>query len=113
MSPLSGRPRFKDLDFPFEPVTKIHAGSFGIKMGLDTGPELHRVAKITAETKGRISSDAPLPPADLVDPHNGDADVVSQPVLADMQRFQKFFQQYFAGMNRRKISHIGHLNDNL
>lgn len=68
MSPGSGCLRFKDLHFPLEPVPKVHAGCLGIKVGLDTGPELHRVAEITAETKGRIGTDTPLPSADLVDP---------------------------------------------
>ena len=112
MPRLSGGLGLKDLDFPFESVAKVHAGSLGVEVGLDAGPELHRIAEVAAKAKGRIGTDTPFPPADLVDSHDRDAEVMGQPVLAEMQRFQKFFQQYFAGMYRREISHVGHLNDN-
>lgn len=112
MSLLSGGLMLKNFDFTFQPVAQAHSGGLGIKVGLDAGPELHKVAEIAGKAQCRVGADTPLPPADLVDPHDRDVDVMGKAVLADVQRFQEFFQQYFAGMYRRKISHVGHLNDN-
>lgn len=109
MTLQSGGLVLKDFDFLFQSVTKIHAGGFGIKVGLDAGPEFHRVTEITGKAQRRIGADAPLSPADLIDPHDRNADIVGQPVLADVQRFQEFFQQYFARMYGGKLSHVGRL----
>ena len=112
MSPRSGGLMLKNFYFTFQPVAQAHSGGLGIKVGLDAGPEFHRVAEIAGKSQRCVGTDTPFPPADFVDPHNRDVEVVGQPVLADVQSFQEFFQKYFAGMYRRKISHVGHLNDN-
>jgi hypothetical protein len=112
MARLSGCLMLKNFDFPFQTVPKVHPGGLGIVVGLDAGPELHRVTEIAGKAQRCVGADAALPPAYLVDAHDRDVDVMGKPVLADVKRFQEFFQKYFAGMYRRKISHVGHLNDN-
>ena len=43
MTLQSGGLMLKNFDFTFQSVGKAHSGGLGIKVGLDAGPELHRV----------------------------------------------------------------------
>ena len=112
MTEVSGRLMHKNLDFFFQAVAQVHPCGLGIVMGLDACPELNRVPEVAGKAERSIGTDAACPTADFIDPHCGYVEVMGQPVLADIHRFQELFQKYFAGMYRRKISHVVHLNDN-
>ncbi len=103
MTEVSGRLMHKNLDFLFQAVAQVHPCGLGSKMGLDACPELNRVPKIACKPERSVSTDAACPPADFIDPHDQYVEVMGQPVLADIHRFQELFQKYFAGMYRRKI----------
>lgn len=61
MARLSGCLMLKNFDFPFQTVAKVHPGGLGIGVGLDAGPELHRVTEKAGKAQRCIGADTPSP----------------------------------------------------
>lgn len=74
-------------------------------MALDSGPELDGGAEKAGQSQRRVRTDAGSAPADFVDAHGRNANILGQSVLADAHRLQKFLKEDFAGMYGGKISH--------
>ena len=92
-------------DLLFQAVAYCHFDSFGVVMGLDAGPEIHRGAKVARQAQSGVGADAALLVADFADTHGRHADVLGLAVLAESKGFHELFEQDFTGMGGGKVSH--------
>jgi len=74
-----------------------------IELSLEMEPESFRGAEVQGEAQRCVRGDAPFPMHDLVDPAGRNADLASQPVLADRQRTEEVFLEDLAGMDRGEL----------
>ncbi len=89
--------------FLFKTASEPFLLDFQIVPGLQVKPEALGSAEISREPKSGVSRNRPLAVGDLVDAAGGHADLLCQPVLADLHGFQELFKQDFTGTNRREI----------
>src|SRR5579872_5950537 len=86
-------------DFTVEAVAQPILLAFQVKACLQIQPESFRRSEEARQAQGRVGRDGTLSPYDLVDPAGRDANVLSQPILADAERTQELFEQYLARMD--------------
>lgn len=88
------------VDFPVDTEGAGILGESEVVIHLNAQPEGGGVAEVDGEPQGGVGGDASFPVDDLIDPARGNAQGSSELVLADVQWFQEFLKENFAGMRR-------------
>jgi hypothetical protein len=78
--------------FPIQPFSELIFGNIQIILRLQSKPELRRVSKETCQPQGCIRSYTAFAKHDLIDTPCIHADVNGKAVLAQVHRFDEFFQ---------------------
>jgi len=84
-------------------------GNIEIIVHLQAKPEGRGITEVGAQAKSRVCRDASFPMNDLVDSARRNSKISAKLILADVHRFEEFFEQNLAWMYRRYSFHYSTL----
>jgi hypothetical protein len=91
---------FTRANFTLQPVTQPVCSNIEVILGLQTEPKLWRISEVSRQAQGGICRDTALSQNNLINPARINANFKREPVLAQIQRLEKFFKQYFPWVDR-------------
>src|SRR3569623_1015203 len=74
-----------------------------VVIGLQVHPELWRGAQLVGKEPRRLRSDATLPVDDFVDALNGNAELLGELRLRDLQGNEELLKEHLSGMGRDSV----------